>query len=133
MMEANKKLGIYLDHAAAQLIEFSDRSKKARTILLDFKLQDKHETLQRSESAMHNKEQDRQRAYFKMLSGPISGFDEVLLFGPTEAKTELLHFLRKEPKFHKIDIELRTTDKLTPVQQHAFVRDFYKKFDVRIL
>ncbi|GEP51082.1 hypothetical protein FNO01nite_17540 [Flavobacterium noncentrifugens] len=132
-MKTTKKLGIYMDHSTAELIEFSDASKETKTVCSDFNIQDKHETLQRSESEMHNKEQHSQKTYFKQLATSVLEFDQVVLFGPTEAKTELIHFLRQDHKFEKIGIELLTTDKLTQNQQHAFVRDYFKKFDVKFL
>ena len=121
-----------MDHAAADLIEFSDVAKETTTIKSDFSMQDKHETLERSESEMHNKEQHTQRSYFKLIAEALFDFDDVLLFGPTDAKTEFLHFLRQDHKFEKINIEVLPTDKLSDSQKHAFVRDFFKRFDFKM-
>lgn len=126
-MKTTKKLGIYMDHASAQLIEFSDMSKEAQVILSNFTIKDKHETLQRSESEMQNKEQHSQRAYFKQLTVAIAECSDVLLFGPTEAKTELLHFLRQDHKYENINIEVIPKDKLTENQQLSFVREYFIK------
>ncbi|MDI1255463.1 MAG: hypothetical protein PSV16_05130 [Flavobacterium sp.] len=130
-MKAIKKIGICMDHANANLIEFSDEVKPTKTISADFDNQDKEETLQRSESEMHNKQQHKQIAYYKTLAHIIRDFDEVVLFGPTSAKSELLNFLRKDHLFDTIKIEVLNTDKITDNQQHAFVREYFKKFDVK--
>ena len=132
-MKVTKKLGICMDHANAHLIEFSDEVKETETISLDFDNQDKDETLQRSESEMHNKQHQKQNAYYKKLSAVIKDFDEVVLFGPTNAKSELFNSLRENHLFDSIKIEVINADKMTDNQQHQFVRDYFKKFDIKTL
>lgn len=132
-MKTIKKLGIWMDHANAHLIEFSDEVKPTETISLDFNNQDKDETLQRSESEMHNKQQQKQNAYYKKLAAISKDFAEVVLFGPTNAKSELFNSLRQNHQFDNIKIEVINADKMTDKQQHEFVRDYFKKFDIKIL
>jgi stalled ribosome rescue protein Dom34 len=132
-MKTIKKLGICMDHANAHLIEFSDEVKPTATISLDFDIQDKDETQNRSESEMHNKQQQRQNAYYKKLAAIIKDFGEVVLFGPTNAKSELFNSLRENHQFDNIKIEVINADKMTDNQQHEFVRDYFKKFDIKIL
>jgi stalled ribosome rescue protein Dom34 len=138
-MKTIKKLGISMDHANAHLIEFSDEAKTTKTITLDFDTQDRNETLQRSESEMHNKEQQRQKSYYKKLADVIKDYQELVLFGPTHAKTELFNFLRQDPlfdsikHFNSIKIEVINTDKMTDNQQHEFVREYFKKFEIKTL
>ena len=122
-----------MDHANANLIEFSDEAKTITTISLDFDNQDKDQTLQRSESEMHNKQQQKQHAYYKKLSAVIKDFSEVILFGPTNAKSELFNSLRQNHQFDSIKIEVINADKMTNNQQHEFVREYFKKFDIKIL
>ncbi|OYU80692.1 MAG: hypothetical protein CFE23_08195 [Flavobacterium sp. BFFFF1] len=132
-MKTLKKLGIWMDHSNANLIEFSDEVKPTRTISADFDNRDMEETLQRSENEMHNKQQHKQGSYYKDLAAEIRNFNEVLLFGPTSAKAELLNFLRKDHRFADIKIELHNADKMTDKQQHAFVRDHFKRFEIKTL
>jgi tetrahydrodipicolinate N-succinyltransferase len=132
-MKIEKKLGICMDHANAHLIEFSDGVKPKETISLDFDNQDKDETLQRSESEMHNKQQQRKNAYYKKLATVIKDFTEVVLFGATNAKSELFNFLRQNHQFDSIKIEVINTDKMTDNQQHEFVRKHFKKFEIKNL
>ncbi|MBC7653848.1 MAG: hypothetical protein H7098_05155 [Oligoflexus sp.] len=132
-MKTVKKLGICMDHANANLIEFSDEPKTTTTISLDFDNQDKDQTLQRSESEMHNKQQQKQHAYYKKLSAVIKDFSEVVLFGPTNAKSELFNSLRQNHQFDRINIAVINADKMTDKQQHDFVREYFKKVDIKIL
>ncbi|MCV9927526.1 hypothetical protein OIU83_07680 [Flavobacterium sp. LS1R49] len=126
-MKTIKQLGIYLDHAAANLIDLSNIDEESQTVLSDFDIQDKHETLQRSENEMHNKQQDKQREYFKKIAAIANNFNELILFGPTTAKTELLHFLQKDHNFDNVKIEVKNTDKLAGNQQLLFVQEYIKK------
>ena len=50
-----------------------------------------------------------------------------MLFGPTNAKTELLNLLKADHHFDKINIETKQADKMTENQQHAFVREYFFK------
>jgi len=50
-----------------------------------------------------------------------------LLFGPTEAKTELLNLLRTDHTFSDIKFTVENTDKMTGNQEQAFVREYFKK------
>ena len=131
-MEAiKKKLGIWMDHSNANLIEFSSEAKATKTINSDFSYEDKVETLKRSESEMHHKENQKLTTYYKNLAVVIENFDEVLLFGPTDAKVELFNFLKEHHKYDKIKIEVKNTDKMSDVEQHHFVREYFNRFEFK--
>ena len=76
---------------------------------------------------MHNKEQQKQRLYYKELGEIIKKYDEVLLFGPTDAKAELFNILKEDHHFDTIHIGVEDADKMTENQQHAFVRGYFAK------
>ena len=76
---------------------------------------------------MHNKEQHEQLAYYKAIAAVIKNYEEVLLFGPTDAKTELFNLLKADHHFDKINIETKHADKMTENQQHAFVKEYFFK------
>lgn len=81
----------------------------------------------KSEKLMHNKEQHEQSEYYKKLGETIISYDEVILFGPTDAKIELFNVLRADQRFAKIKIEIKQTDKMTENQEHAFVREHFSR------
>jgi hypothetical protein len=74
---------------------------------------------------MHNKEQHQQSEYYKKIGEIIKDYKEVILFGPTEAKTELFNILKADHLFENIKIEIKQTDKMTENQQHAFVKNHF--------
>lgn len=126
-MTTQNKLGIWMDHSTAQLIVFT--AENLETVSLDstHSLDDKSGSNGRSEHMMHNKENQDQYAFYSKLGDVIKDFDEVLLFGPTNAKVELYNMLKSDQKFTKTKIELQQADKMTDNQQHAFVKNHFTK------
>ena len=124
-MIRSKYLGIWMDHSNANLMELTAATIETKTIDSTFTHEAKEESLSKSESLMHNKEQHQQSEYYKKLGDIIRHYKDVILFGPTNAKVELLNILRADHLFATIKIEVKQTGKLTENQQHAFVREYF--------
>jgi len=92
-MVTTRHLGIWMDHSTAHLIELEAETGITQTIESDFTHQEKEKSLSKSENVMHNKEQHSHTDYYRKLGEVIKNYDEVLLFGPTEAKAELFNIL----------------------------------------
>ena len=116
-----------MDHANAHLMEFTTDPIETTIITSKFTHQEKEHSLSKSEALMHHKEQHQQAEYYKEIGEVIKKYEEVLLFGPTDAKVELLNLLRKDHLFEKIKIETKQTDKMTENQEHAFVKEYFSK------
>lgn len=126
-MKTVRKLGIGMDHSIACLIEFTSDSFEMKNIESEFTSQDKKQALAKSESLMHHKENQQLSSYYKKLAEVIKGYNEVVLFGPTDAKTELFNILNEEEIFGKIKIEIKNTDKMTENQKISFVKEYFSK------
>jgi|ERR1035437_1434276 nitrogenase subunit NifH len=122
---ATKNLGIWMDHSSAHLMEFTTDPIETKIITSKFTHQEKENSLGKSENLMHNKEQHQQSEYYKELGEHIKNYEEVILFGPTDAKVELFNVLRADHRFAKTKIEIKQADKMTENQQHAFVRKHF--------
>ncbi len=122
-----KKIGIWMDHSSANLMEFSKEAIETKIIHSKFTFEEKQESTKKGEHVMHNKEQHKQHDYYKKLGEEIKNYNAVLLFGPTSAKSELHNLLKADHRFENIKIETQQTDKMTENQQHAFVRDHFSK------
>ncbi len=120
-------LGIWMDHQNANLIEWTTPTMKTTTLTSKFTHQDKEHSLGESEKLMHNKEQHVQKEFYKHLGEVIKNYKEVLLFGPTNAKTELLNTLKSDHQFSDVRFQVLPADKMTENQQHAFVKDHFSK------
>ncbi len=114
-----------MDHASAHVIELTTDPIDTKVIASKFTHGEKEETLGKSEHVMHNKEQHEQSAYYKKLGEVIRKYEDVLLFGPTDAKVELFNLLRADHLFEKISIGVKQADKMTENQQHAFVINYF--------
>ena len=125
-MKTEKQMGIWMDNSTAYLIELTNDSIVQQCILSEFTREDKEQSLRKSENLMHNKEKSMQLAYYKKISAVILNYDEVILFGPTKAKNELLNLLKDEHLFDKIRIEAKDADNMTESQMQDFVREYFK-------
>ncbi len=126
-MSTEKRLGIWMDHENAHLIEFSIDDFEKKTISSKFSHKIKEETLSKNENLMHNKEQHQQSEYYKTLGEEIIHYDNVIIFGPTNAKAELHNSLKSNHLFDKIKIETLSADKMTDKEQHTFVSNYFSK------
>jgi len=115
-----------MDHVNAHLITFPTELMEEE-ITSGVAREENVSGLSKSEHIMHNKEQHEQSAYYKKLGEAIRSYDEVLLFGPTEAKSELLNLLKTDHLFNDIKIVLENTDKLNEQEQQDFVNTYFSK------
>ncbi len=115
-----------MDHSDALVIECSPEMK-TRHIRSQFDHNDKESTLARSEHVMHNKEQGQQHAYYHALGDIIRDYQQVVLFGPTDAKRELHNHLAADHHFADIKFEVINADKMTEGEAHAFVKHYFEK------
>lgn len=125
-MKKNKHLGICMDHSNAFLMELANDTIVTNNIVSESAHPEKEFNLYKSEKLIHIKEQHQQSSYYKKLSDIIKNYQEVVLFGPTDAKSELLNLLKADHLFENIKIEIIDSDKMTENQMQAFVREYFK-------
>jgi stalled ribosome rescue protein Dom34 len=124
-MTAKKHMGIWMDHSVAHLMEFTSNGITTNSVESEFTHQQKEHALSKSENLMHNKENHQQSQYYNKIKEAIKGFEDIVLFGPTTAKNELLNLLKSDHHFEKVNIDVKQADKMTENQQHAFVRHYF--------
>jgi hypothetical protein len=121
-MENTIKRAIYMDHYTAIIFDFNnDSTSILKTISSEMNHFVKEEILQKGESHWHNKEQDLQLAFYKRIIDEVELCDELFLFGPTTAKTELLHLIQKQAKFDALKITTKDIDNITENQKIELV------------
>ena len=123
-METKKKLGIWMDHSIAYLMEFTTSAFEIKTIESEFKEQKKIQKSSKSDTLIHNKEHQKIFSYYKKISEIIKDYKKVILFGPTNAKVELFDFLSEDDRFIKIKFEIKNTDKMTKTQKKFFCNGY---------
>ena len=124
-MTKAKDLGIWMDHSNASLMEYISDPVEIRTI--SSQTESKEHSQGSSENVTNNKEQHQQSDFYKRLGETIRNYESIILFGPTNAKTELYNILKQDHRFENIKIEVKPADKMTVNQQHAFVKEYFSK------
>ena len=120
-----RKLGIWMDHSNAYLMELANEIivQKVVSELTN------HETefnFYKGEKLIHKKEQHLQLSYYNKIGDIIKKYQDVVLFGPTDAKNELLNQIKTDHLFEGIKIEVENSDKMTEDQMQTFVIDYFK-------
>jgi len=125
-MKKNKCLAIWMDHSNAYLMELNNDTIVTSTVVSESLNHKEEYSVDIHEKLIHNKEQHQQLKYFKKLSESIRNYQDVLLFGPTDAKKELLNIIKSDHLFEKTKIEIRNSDKMTESQMQIYVREYFK-------
>jgi len=118
-----KKLGIWMDHSSMHIIEFSSNPVVTKTIESKFTRDDKMSRI----NSIGTKILLHQTMFYKQLGEIIRHYEEVILFGPTVAKNELLNTLSSDQQFEKTKITVVHADKMSKEQQYIFVRDYFSE------
>jgi hypothetical protein len=126
-MKKNKQLGICMDHSTAYLMEKCNDLVVSNKIVIEPISREEDDNLERHEENEFNKEhQQHQSAFYKKIGELIRNYDEVILFGPTDAKNELLNRLRKDHHFENVRIVIENTQMMTESQMQSYFKAFYK-------
>ena len=125
-MKTTKQLGIWMDHSIAHVIRLTNGTIKTNSIESIPEIQGDEQIVYKDESHSLNKEQRQLSTYYRKLGDVILENDQVILFGPTEAKNELLNVIKENHLFDKIKIEVESADKMTEVQRNTFVKEHFK-------
>ena len=121
-----KQLGIWMDHSIAFLMEV-EKNKVVETIVeIEVSPLETDYDSGKNEKLKNNKAQQYKSNYYKKLTDSIKKHQEVVLFGPTDAKNELFNKLKYENLLENIIIEMQLSDKMTAIQMHEFVRAYFK-------
>jgi len=124
-MKTVNRIGVYMDHSIAHIIELPADSADVKKLESHTIHRDEEHSIHQGDKMMHNKEKETESKFFKTLSEIIIKYKEVVLFGPTEAKTELYNILRADNHFADIKIDIQTTDKMTEGEVKTFVKDYF--------
>ena len=116
-----------MDHSVARLMEYTDEEYKVITVDSNINGLDNQDGLQHSESLLHNKENQAKRVYYKSIIDSLKNYDEIVLFGPSTAKTELYNMIREDHRYDKLKIETKPANKMSYDEQHIFIKDYFSK------
>lgn len=122
-MEKKKRLGIWISDLDAHLMDFKTDIIELNTIESTFTQQDKFE--EEDDRKRQAKEKRKHNKFHKELSETIKYYDEVVIFGPSESKKNLVDILSSDEKFAHIKIAVKDIENLTESQQYNFVKEHF--------
>lgn len=140
-METVKKIGVFMDHSKAELIRYENGAAGfLETVLSEHGGRDRYEGegsnetrftsdpyhMSNNEFKKHRIEENDLHDYYKRLASHLEGYDELLLFGPGEAKKQFKNFAEQLQVFQNKVLHVETSDKLTDNQLLEFVREYFK-------
>jgi hypothetical protein len=126
-MKNIKQLGIWMDHSNAYLLELINDTIETERVVSELSDPEAEFNFYKGEKLINKKERHLQLKYYKNLGEIIKKYQEVVLFGPTDAKSELLNLLKTDHLFEKIKTEAINSGKMTESQMHTFVREYFRK------
>lgn len=135
-----KKLAVWMDHSEAHYFEY-----EGGTSTFIGKIDSPYQRIKREEgesndstrfsaelnytSNNENKKnsiaKNERSNYYKEIEKTLNAYDEILLFGPTNAKEQLFNYLSGKKHYASKSIHLSNSDKLSDNQKLAEVRKFY--------
>ncbi len=80
-----------------------------------------------SESKLLERSKHQLKDFFLEIINSLKDIDQLVVFGPAEAKTEFKKELENHPEIGDKLISVNTADSMTLNQTKALIRDFYKE------
>ncbi|MBK8291577.1 MAG: hypothetical protein IPK96_12225 [Flammeovirgaceae bacterium] len=124
-MKNKKCTGIWMDYSKAYVMSLENDTVKTTELESEFTWEEMQYAYSRNENLMHNKERNLVKDYFESIGNSISKEDEVVIFGPTNAKTELFNILTTDTQYSNIKLNVLPADKMTENQRNAFVKEYF--------
>ncbi|MFT5713753.1 MAG: hypothetical protein ACI9WT_000291 [Flavobacterium sp.] len=124
-MKTVKKLGIWMDHSIAYLMEFTNSPFEIKTIESNFSVEEKELQLSKAPALLINEEKHILHEYYNKIGDAIKNYKQIVLFGPSDAKVEFFDVLSEDERFLKIKFEIKETDKMSMHQQHDFILEYF--------
>lgn len=125
-----KKIGLWIDHREAVIVVLTDKGEQIARIKSDAEKQirveggSRKDGLQTTESIRGKKLDTQLGKYFDDIIADIRDAELIQIFGPGEAKNELVRRLEKDGLKERIT-EIETVDKMTDHQISAKVREHF--------
>jgi len=124
---ANKKcMGIWMDYSQAHSIELSKNNVISNIIKSELMPYEKQCNLKNSESVLQNNKHHLESNYSDRIKEDLKDANEVVLFGPADAKSDFLILLRADYNFKDLKIEVKQANEMTENEQYNFVKKYFK-------
>lgn len=128
-----KNIGLWIDHREAVIVVISDKGEQTTRIKSDAEKQirfaggSRKDGLQTTEAIRGKKLDTQLGKYIDDVIAHIRDAEIIQIFGPGEAKDELVKRLEKDEPKQRI-VEIETMDKMTDNQIAAKVREHFLNY-----
>lgn len=136
-IKKKSQIGIWLDHAEAHFLHPAAPIETEETIESEYNSRERNagegaDGIQlggyRSTNNEHHKHQREQNAlhqYYKDLQHKLIDYDEIFIFGPGQARSELYNLMKENQHFAGKQIQTATSDHLTEAQMKDKVNSHF--------
>lgn len=132
-----RRVALRLDHSQARFIVPDPETKEIKIIVSDYDPRPREEGedadvtfwgihASPNEVRRQNKLRSKLNDYYNVLEELLEEYDDILLFGPSTAKTELKNRLTANKYFADKIIHTANAGNMTEHQLMAFVRNYFK-------
>ena len=125
-----KNVGLWIDHEKAFLVALAADNESRRRLANEV---DETQPPGGMDFASDTKQTRRRanqlKSWYKEVMGAVSDADRIYLFGPGEAKRELLRAMEKDRAMAEKVVGMDSMGTLTENQMAAQVRKFYRRTD----
>jgi hypothetical protein len=139
----SKRIGVWLDHHKACFISHEPLNEHVQTILSEVENQQRFDgetangtnwdwAASSNEYRKNHRKMELLNRYYSTIAKLLEEYDEILLFGPTDAKKELQHVLQTCKPFKEKNIFIQNSDKLSENQMLATVREHFNGNGVKV-
>ncbi len=138
-IKQTKQIAVWMDHTSAKLIEPGTGAEQTRVILSPYQgkvriagegadgTQLGNHRSTNNESHKHFTQQNELHAYYKQLASELLSYDDILVFGPSTAHSELHNYLLGEKKFSGKNIVAKKADYITENQIREAAGKFFDR------
>ena len=134
----NMKIGIWLDHSKAYLIEHEPFNEQIQIVYSEHDKYERYDgetsdttffsgNASNNENRKEKRLKDRLNTYYKTLEKILEPYERILLFGPTTAKNEFRNHLEQNKQFNSKRIDVESCDHMSENQLKAYVRNHFKE------
>jgi hypothetical protein len=132
-----KQIGIWLDLREASIIEL--KAEEVSVIKMPSNIEDFNpkggarpknpwgSTDNMSEKKFFARKQKQKKDYYQRIIEAVQGANEIFIFGPAEAKDELLKVIKESKNFNAHLKGIERSDSMTENQKIASVKSFFNK------
>ena len=121
------KVGIWIDHKKAVIVSVSGPNVSAKTLESEVGPHSRYSGPADGGGEKNYEERHGQHLhkYYDEVISQMGHPEDLLIFGPGEAKLELKERLTRTPSLSECTVEIQTTDKLTDPQVVAKVKEHF--------